>query len=58
MYDINQSEGFNLRRDVFIRMATFIRRLNQISNHNWILVIILSLLQQNKKILLLLHEFV
>ncbi|XP_050535208.1 GDP-fucose protein O-fucosyltransferase 2 isoform X2 [Daktulosphaira vitifoliae] len=39
MYDINQSEGFNLRRDVFLRMATFIRHLNQISNYSWILVL-------------------
>ncbi|KXJ69771.1 hypothetical protein RP20_CCG025910 [Aedes albopictus] len=27
MYDVNPSEGFNLRRDVYIRMAVFLRTL-------------------------------
>lgn len=29
IYDVNQVEGFNLRRDVYIRMATFIWKLKQ-----------------------------
>lgn len=29
LYDVNISEGFNLRRDVYIRMAVFVRRLRQ-----------------------------
>ncbi|KAH8283259.1 hypothetical protein KR044_006705 [Drosophila immigrans] len=29
MYDVNISEGFNLRRDVYIRMAVFVRRLQR-----------------------------
>ncbi|KAH8331874.1 hypothetical protein KR067_000209 [Drosophila pandora] len=29
LYDVNLSEGFNLRRDVYIRMAVFVRRLRQ-----------------------------
>ncbi|ALC48215.1 O-fut2, partial [Drosophila busckii] len=29
LYDVNISEGFNLRRDVYIRMAVFIRRLRR-----------------------------
>jgi hypothetical protein len=27
LYDVNPSEGFNLRRDVYIRVATFIKEL-------------------------------
>lgn len=40
LYDVNQPEGFNLRRDVFIRMASFIHHLNKVSNYHWILVIL------------------
>ncbi|KAH8245029.1 hypothetical protein KR032_004257 [Drosophila birchii] len=29
LYDVNISEGFNLRRDVYIRMAVFVSRLRQ-----------------------------
>ncbi|XP_034476870.1 GDP-fucose protein O-fucosyltransferase 2 [Drosophila innubila] len=29
LYDVNISEGFNLRRDVYIRMAVFVRRLRR-----------------------------
>ncbi|KAH8273441.1 hypothetical protein KR018_000614 [Drosophila ironensis] len=29
LYDVNLSEGFNLRRDVYIRMAVFVRRLRR-----------------------------
>ncbi|EDW82653.1 uncharacterized protein Dwil_GK25021 [Drosophila willistoni] len=29
LYDVNISEGFNLRRDVYIRMAVFVRRLQR-----------------------------
>lgn len=29
LYDVNQSEGFNLRRDVYIRMAVFMNILRQ-----------------------------
>jgi len=28
-YDVNPGEGFNLRRDVFMRMAVFVRNLNR-----------------------------
>ena len=36
MYDLNPQEGFNLRRDVYIRIAVFIKRLQQLGN--WVLV--------------------
>ncbi|XP_022161543.1 GDP-fucose protein O-fucosyltransferase 2 isoform X1 [Myzus persicae] len=39
LYDVNKPEGFNLRRDVFIRMASFIHHLNKVSNYHWILVL-------------------
>ncbi|VVC29269.1 Hypothetical protein CINCED_3A021637 [Cinara cedri] len=39
LYDINKPEGFNLRRDVYIRMASFIHHMNKISNYHWILVL-------------------
>ncbi|BFG00228.1 GDP-fucose protein O-fucosyltransferase 2 [Drosophila madeirensis] len=29
LYDVNISEGFNLRRDVYIRLAVFVRRLRR-----------------------------
>ncbi len=28
-YDVNPSEGFNLRRDVYIRIATLVNKLNR-----------------------------
>jgi len=33
-YDVNPGEGFNLRRDVFMRIAVFVRNLNQVSINN------------------------
>ncbi|KAK6626711.1 hypothetical protein RUM44_009187 [Polyplax serrata] len=36
LYDVNPPEGFNLRRDVYMRMAVFARKLR---NKNWILVL-------------------
>lgn len=39
-YDVNAFEGFNLRRDVYIRMAVFIRALRQIAGYeNAVLVL-------------------
>lgn len=38
LYDVNKPEGFNLRRDVFIRMASFIHHMNNVSDYHWILV--------------------
>lgn len=29
LYDVNPSEGFNLRRDVYLRLAVFIRKVSQ-----------------------------
>ena len=31
-YDVNMGEGFNLRRDVFMRVAVFVKNLNINSN--------------------------
>lgn len=31
LYDVNYGEGFNLRRDVFMRVAVFVKHLNQVS---------------------------
>ena len=28
LYDVNPGEGFNLRRDVYMRMAVFVKKLN------------------------------
>ncbi|KAF0758874.1 GDP-fucose protein O-fucosyltransferase 2 [Aphis craccivora] len=39
LYDVNKPEGFNLRRDVFIRMASFIHHMNKVSDYHWILVL-------------------
>ena len=39
-YDVNPGEGFNLRRDVFMRMAVMVKKLNDKSlNYNYILVL-------------------
>ena len=35
-YDVNPGEGFNLRRDVYMRIAVLVKHLNV--NGNWILV--------------------
>lgn len=40
LYDVNPSEGFNLRRDVYIRVAAFIKTLNEENAKNeWYLVL-------------------
>lgn len=43
LYDINPGEGFNLRRDVYIRMANLVNKLREqtssSSESNWILVL-------------------
>lgn len=36
LYGVNSGEGFNLRRDVYIRVANLVRKLSQ--DHNWVLV--------------------
>ncbi|KAG8432657.1 hypothetical protein GDO86_017047 [Hymenochirus boettgeri] len=37
LYDVNPPEGFNLRRDVYIRMASLLKTLQKTSN--WVLVL-------------------
>jgi len=41
LYDVNPGEGFNLRRDVFMRMAVWVRQLNvkDTSDTKWVLVL-------------------
>lgn len=39
LYDVNGSEGFNLKRDVYMRMSMFVRYLAQKSNQDWHLVL-------------------
>lgn len=40
LYDINPGEGFNLRRDVYMRMAVFVRKLNfEAPEMRWVLVL-------------------
>ena len=39
LYDVNPGEGFNLRRDVYMRMAVFVRKLNLDSDTRWVLVL-------------------
>jgi peptide-O-fucosyltransferase len=41
LYDVNQGEGFNLRRDVYIRMVNLVHTLRERSSpeSNWILVL-------------------
>jgi len=36
LYDINPPEGFNLRRDVYMRMAVFVRKMKKLGD--WHLV--------------------
>ncbi|XP_042886452.1 GDP-fucose protein O-fucosyltransferase 2-like isoform X1 [Penaeus japonicus] len=37
LYDVNPGEGFNLRRDVYVRIANLARRLSEADN--WVLVL-------------------
>ncbi|MPC16260.1 GDP-fucose protein O-fucosyltransferase 2 [Portunus trituberculatus] len=37
LYDVNYGEGFNLRRDVYVRIANLVRKLSQ--DHNWVLLV-------------------
>ena len=40
LYDVNPGEGFNLRRDVYMRMAVFVRKLNiEDKDTRWVLVL-------------------
>ena len=40
LYDVNPGEGFNLRRDVYMRMAVFVRNLNiGDTDRSWVLVL-------------------
>lgn len=40
LYDVNPGEGFNLRRDVYMRMAVFVRKLNVANTKmKWVLVL-------------------
>ena len=39
LYDVNPGEGFNLRRDVFMRMAVLVKKLNELYPQKFILVI-------------------
>ncbi|XP_015925104.2 GDP-fucose protein O-fucosyltransferase 2 isoform X2 [Parasteatoda tepidariorum] len=40
LYDVNPGEGFNLRRDVYMRIATLVKKLNEATTeHQWILVL-------------------
>ncbi len=37
-YDVNPGEGFNLRRDVFMRVAVMVKRLNDLGKGKFVLV--------------------
>ncbi|XP_051175782.1 GDP-fucose protein O-fucosyltransferase 2 [Leptopilina boulardi] len=40
LYDVNPPEGFNLRRDVYVRIAVFVKKLlEEQSKYHWILVL-------------------
>lgn len=40
LYDVNPGEGFNLRRDVYMRIATLVKKLNKESKEKeWVLVL-------------------
>ena len=39
LYDVNPGEGFNLRRDVYMRMAVWVRSLNLQTGTRWVLVL-------------------
>lgn len=36
LYDVNLGEGFNLRRDVYMRVINFVKELNK--EESWVLV--------------------
>ena len=38
-YDVNPGEGFNLRRDVFMRIAVFVKNLNAEGRGKFVLVL-------------------
>ena len=38
LYDVNPGEGFNLRRDVFMRMAVLVKKLNELFPQKFFLV--------------------
>ena len=38
LYDVNPGEGFNLRRDVFMRMAVLVKKLNEMYPQKFVLV--------------------
>jgi len=38
LYDVNPPEGFNLRRDVYIRMASLVKTLRK-AGDDWVLVL-------------------
>lgn len=37
LYDVNPPEGFNLRRDVYVRIASLLKTLRK--SENWVLVL-------------------
>ena len=39
LYDVNPGEGFNLRRDVYLRVANLVKFVNQQSPKTWVLVL-------------------
>ena len=39
LYDVNPGEGFNLRRDVYLRVANLVKLVNQKSSKTWVLVL-------------------
>ncbi|CAF1159054.1 unnamed protein product [Didymodactylos carnosus] len=39
LYDVNHGEGFNLRRDVYVRIANLVYNLREKTNQEWILVL-------------------
>ena len=39
MHDVNPGEGFNLRRDVYLRIANLVKLLNEADDQHWILVL-------------------
>lgn len=39
LYDVNPGEGFNLRRDVYLRVANLVKFVNQKSPKTWVLVL-------------------
>ena len=39
LYDTNPGEGFNLRRDVYIRIANLVKELRKDGQYDWTLVL-------------------